>query len=202
MLPATSPWLFLLDGRNLSCAQDRKTEKTERMLNSNLTNDSLIRQGFHLSVKRKNVIRSLARFTFRSALLHTLTYFIVGSLSFWFITHSYDETTSGMRDIHGQFVAHWFLPGQIVRGILFGLVLFPLRDALLGMKHWGGFIVANILFTIGSIIGINGVIETWIYTTSFNSVLFLVHLPEVLIQSLLYGYLLLAWERRVIAQAH
>jgi hypothetical protein len=50
---------------------------------------------------------------------------------------------------------------------------------------------------IGSVIGINGAIEAWVYTTLFNLDLFLVHLPEVVIQTILYGYLLLAWERRV-----
>jgi hypothetical protein len=44
--------------------------------------------------------------------------------------------------------------------------------------------------------GISGVIEDWVYSTTFHLGLFLAHLPEVVVQTLLYGYLLLAWERR------
>jgi hypothetical protein len=40
-------------------------------------------------------------------------------------------------------------------------------------------------------------IEEWVYSTRFKPVLFLVHFPEVVMQTILFGYLLLAWERRV-----
>jgi hypothetical protein len=37
-----------------------------------------------------------------------------------------------------------------------------------------------------------------VYTTNFfHPGLFLAHLPEIVLQTLLYGYLLLAWERHV-----
>jgi hypothetical protein len=36
-----------------------------------------------------------------------------------------------------------------------------------------------------------------VYSTTFHSGLFLAHLPEIVLQTLLYGYLLLAWERHV-----
>jgi hypothetical protein len=122
---------------------------------------------------------------------------VIGALAFYFMTHRYDETAAGMQDLHGQHVMHWFFLAQIVRGILHGLVLFPLRTALLDMKRWGGLVIGSILFMVGSVIGINGAIEGWVYSTCFNPDLFLVHLPEVVIQTILYGYLLLAWERRV-----
>jgi hypothetical protein len=65
------------------------------------------------------------------------------------------------------------------------------------MKRWGGLVIGSILFMFGSVIGISGAIEAWVYSTTFNPDLFLVHLPEVVIQTILFGYLLLAWERRV-----
>jgi len=146
---------------------------------------------------RRSFFRVLVGFTFRSTLLHVITYMVIGALAFHFMTHRYDETAAGMQDLHGQHVMHWFCLAQIVRGLLLGLVLFPLRRALLDLKCWGGLVVAGILFMIGSVIGINDAIEAWVYTTLFNLDLFLVHLPEVVIQTILYGYLLLAWERRV-----
>jgi hypothetical protein len=45
------------------------------------------------------------------------------------------------------------------------------------------------------------VIETWVYTTTFSLRLFIAHLPEIVVQALLYGYLLLAWERRAVQPA-
>lgn len=146
---------------------------------------------------KRSFFRVLVGFTLRSTLLHVITYMVIGALAFHFMTHRYDETAAGMQDLHGQHVMHWFFLAQIVRGLLLGLVLFPLRRALLDLKCWGGLVVAVILFMIGSVIGINGAIEAWVYTTLFNLYLFLVHLPEVVIQTILYGYLLLAWERRV-----
>jgi hypothetical protein len=146
---------------------------------------------------QRSVLRIIVGFTFRSTLLHVITYMVIGALAFHFMTHRYDEASAGMRDVHGEHVMHWFFVAQIVRGILLGLVLFPLRRALLDMKRWGGLVIGSILFMVGSVIGINGAIESWVYSTRFNPSLFLVHLPEVVMQTILFGYLLLAWERRV-----
>ena len=145
---------------------------------------------------KRSFWRVLAGFTFRSTVVHVVTYMIIGALAFYFMTHRTDETAPGIRDLHGPHVQHWFFLAQIVRGILHGLVLFPLRRALLDMRRWGGLVVGSILFMVGSVIGINGAIEGWVYSY-FNSDVFLVHLPEVVIQTTLFGYWLLAWERRV-----
>jgi hypothetical protein len=85
---------------------------------------------------------------------------------------------------------------QILRGALYGIALFPLRDALLHMRRSGGAVIATLLLVIGLIAGISGQIETWLYSTTFHLGLFMAHLPEVVVQTLAYGYLLLAWERR------
>ena len=153
-----------------------------------------------MKTRRRSTLRVLAGFTYRSTILHVITYFVVGGLSYHFLAHRYWEgpdALPGLRDPHSAHVLHWFLLAQIVRGILYGFVLFPLRKALLDMNRWGGFVIGSILFLIGSIIGIGGAIEEWVYTTIFYLPLFLAHLPEVVIQTFLYGYLLLAWERRV-----
>jgi hypothetical protein len=93
---------------------------------------------------------------------------VIGALAFRFMTHHIDETAPGIQDLHGPHVMHWFFPAQIVRGVLHGLVLFPLRRALLDMRRWGGLVVGSILFMVGSVIGIDGAIEGWVYGTNFN----------------------------------
>lgn len=138
-------------------------------------------------------------FVLRSTVLHILTYLVIGAASYWLVARHYwtgPEALPWLRDPEGDFVQRWFLPAQVVRGILHGLALLPLRTALLAMGGWGGSVVALLLLVIGLVAGISGVIEDWVYSTTFHAGLFFAHLPEVVVQALLYGYLLLAWERR------
>ena len=138
--------------------------------------------------------------TGRSIVLHVVTYMVIGAVSYWLVAKRYwtgPEALPWLRDPEGAFVQRWFLPAQIVRGAIYGIALFPLRNALLDMRRSGGAVIATLLLLIGSIAGISGDIETWVYSTTFHLGLFMAHLPEVVVQTLTYGYLLLAWERRV-----
>jgi hypothetical protein len=145
------------------------------------------------------VLRGSVGFVGRSTVLHVLTYFVIGAASYWLVARRYwtgPEALPWLRDPEGDFVPRWFMPAQVVRGALYGVALLPLRRALLAMGAWGGPVIASLLLLIGLIAGISGVIEDWVYSTTFHAGLFFAHLPEVIVQTLLYGYLLLAWERR------
>lgn len=147
----------------------------------------------------RSILRGFIGFVFRSTVLHVLTYLVIGAASYWLVARRYwvgPEALPWLRNPEGEFVKRWFLPAQVVRGALHGVVLFPLKGALLDMRRWGGLVIASLLLLIGSIAGISGVIEDWVYSTTFHAGLFLAHLPEIVVQTLLYGYLLLAWERR------
>lgn len=142
-------------------------------------------------------------FVWRSTAVHVVTYVVIGALSYWLIAKRYwtgPDALPGLRDPSGEFVQHWFIPAQLLRGILHGLVLYPLVDALLVMKRWGGAVLASILLVIGSVAGISGLIEGLVYSTTTSVRLYLAHLPEIIIQTLLYGYWLLAWERKASAR--
>ena len=146
-----------------------------------------------------NALRVFVGFTLRSTVLHVLTYLVIGALSYWLIAKRYwtgSEALPWLRDPASEFVQRWFLPSQVMRGVIHGVALFPLRQALLDRPRTGGLIIASILLLIGTIAGISGVMEDWVYTTTFHAGLFLAHLPEIVLQALAYGYLLLAWERR------
>jgi hypothetical protein len=147
-----------------------------------------------------NLVRSLIGFVFRSTVLHVLTYLSIGAASYWLVARHYwtgPEALPWLRNPESGFVQRWFLPTQIVRGALQGVALFPLKRVLLDMGRGGGLAVASVLLPIGTVAGISGSIEAWVYTTTFHMRLFLAHLPEIVVQTLLYGYLLLAWERHV-----
>ena len=148
----------------------------------------------------RNSLRSSIGFIFRSAVLHVLTYYVIGAASYWLVARRYwtgPDALPWVRNPEGAFVQRWQLLAQIVRGALHGIALVPLKEALLGMGRWGGLVVASLLLLIGSVAGTSGLIEAWLYTTTFHMGLFVAHLPEIVVQTLLYGYLLLAWERRV-----
>lgn len=149
--------------------------------------------------KPRSVLRASIGFVCRSAVIHVLTYLVIGAASYWLVARRYwtgTEALPWLRDPEGDFVMRWFVPSQVVRGLLYGVALLPLRKALLAMGGWGGAAIASLLLLIGMVAGISGVMEDWVYTTTFHAGLFLVHLPEVVVQTLLYGYLLLAWQRR------
>jgi hypothetical protein len=153
-----------------------------------------------MTQKRLRFLRTLAGFTGRSMVLHVLTYVIFGAASYWLVARSHwtgPDALPWLRNPEGEFVQRWFLPAQVLRGVLYGVALFPLRNALIGMRRSGGLVIASLLLLIGSIAGISGAIEDWVYSTTFHLGLFMAHLPEVVLQTVVYGYALLAWERRV-----
>jgi hypothetical protein len=142
---------------------------------------------------------SFLGFAVRLTAVHILTYMVIGGISYWLIARKYwvgPARVPGLNDPTGDFVQRWLLPAQILRGFIYAVALYPLRRALLGMGRWGGLVVASLMLLVGSIAGISGFIESCVYMADPHVALFLVHLPEVVIQSLLFGYLLLWWERR------
>ena len=142
---------------------------------------------------------SFLKFAVRLTSVHIVTYLVVGGISYWLVAQKYwvgPEKVPGLNDPTGEFVQRWFLLAQILRGFIYAVALYPLRRALLEMGRWGGLVLASLMLLVGSIAGISGFIETCVYTADPHVELFLVHLPEVVIQSLLFGYLLLWWERR------
>jgi hypothetical protein len=146
-------------------------------------------------------LRGIAAFTARATVLHLVTYMFVGAISYQLLAKPYWEgpqALPGLRNPTSEHVQRWFLVAQVLRGIIHGLVLYPLRDALLAMGRWGGAMIALLLLIIGSVAGISGLIEGLVYTTTTHVGLYLAHLPEIVIQTLAFGYGLLWWERRAM----
>lgn len=147
-------------------------------------------------------IRTFFGFALRLTSVHIVTYVVIGGLSYWLVAKRYwtgPQRVPGLRDPGGDFVQRWFLPAQILRGFIYAIALYPLRQALLEMGRWGGLVVASLMLLVGSIAGISGFIENCVYSAEPHLELFLAHLPEVVIQSLLFGYLVLYLERRSIS---
>jgi hypothetical protein len=133
----------------------------------------------------------------KTVISHTLTYFVMGVLAFHFLHYAdfMNNPNSGMRPTTDPLIM--FGPAlQIVRGVLFATVFYPLREILFGRKN-GWLLIAWILIGVG-ILGTfaapAGSIEGLIYTTVPAATQLRGYL-EIVPQALLLSGLLFYWVR-------
>jgi hypothetical protein len=133
----------------------------------------------------------------KTMISHTITYFLVGILAFLVLDYSarfsdpsvaaYSRPTSDPIVMAGPLF-------QPIRGLLFGVVFYLLRDSIFRRPRgwlilWATLVVIGI---IGQFIGGPGSIEVLVYTRIpvwFQITLF----PEVFIQTLLLSILTFYW---------
>ena len=105
----------------------------------------------------------------KTAVCHTLTYFVMGLLAAYFLNYAavLNAPNSGMRPMTDP----WVMAGpllQPLRGILYALIFYPLRECLFGRKY-GWLLMAWMLIGLG-ILGTfaapAGSIEGMIYSTT------------------------------------
>ncbi len=147
--------------------------------------------------------------TLRTIVVHTVTYFVVGILAFTIFDYralfAVPGLSSFMRPIDDPLVTAGVL-FQPIRGVLFGVVFYLLRDVFFGKKNgwlilWAVLVVVGIFATFGPS---PGSVEGLIYTTVPVSRQ-LLGLIEVLVQSLLLSFVLFYWvnhpEKRWLTRA-
>lgn len=135
--------------------------------------------------------------TVKTAVVHTVTYFLVGLISFALLDYSSkyaDPIVSGlMRQTDHPLVAAG--PAfQLLRGFLFGIVFYLLRDIIFPKKHgwltmWLVLVIVGILAPFAAApSSIEGMLYTvlpmWFHITNF---------PEILVQSGLLAWLTYYW---------
>jgi hypothetical protein len=74
----------------------------------------------------------------KTAVCHTITYFVMGAHAFHFLHYSdfINDPKSGMRPVTSM----WVILGpplQVFRGVLFAAVFYPFRDRLFGRRNEG-----------------------------------------------------------------
>ena len=137
--------------------------------------------------------------TLRTTVVHTVTYFFVGLLAFTLFNYSArfadPALSSFMRQTNDPLVAAGVL-FQPLRGLLFGIVFYLLRDILFSTKNgwlvaWVTLVIVGIFSTFGPAPGsVEGLIYTKIPIEGQ-----LGGLTEVLTQSLLLSALTVYWVR-------
>ena len=142
---------------------------------------------------------TLSGLTLRSIVSHTLTYFLVGLVAFNVFNYAADFAEPKMRSFMRQTDDPIIALGpalQPIRGILFALAFYPLREILFRKKNgwlmiWWLLVSLGILSTFGPA---SGSVEGAIYTTlPIRDQFFSGGMLEILTQSFLFSALLYYW---------
>jgi len=140
--------------------------------------------------------RELIWFVVLVAVAHTVTYFVAGTVAYATLTHGLYE---GAHPLFGAYlrtqseptlwlhVTTWFLPAQLVRGILIGLALAPFVPQLRRWSTWQrAAAIAGLYLVIGfwaAAIAAPGNIEGLVYLRpEFTWEVVLRVQPEIVIQ--------------------
>ncbi len=138
--------------------------------------------------------------TLRTMVIHTITYFAMGLLAFSLLDYSARFAEPPLSHFMRQTDDPLVMAGvlfQPLRGLLFGMVFYLLRDSLF-TKQSGWLTAWIMLFIVGifSTFGpAPGSIEGFVYTTIPMGIQ-LFGLPEVVLQSLLLAVLTVHWVKR------
>jgi hypothetical protein len=135
----------------------------------------------------------------KTVTVHTVTYSLVGFLAFTVLDYGRLFAEPPLKVVMRQADDAWVMAGpllQPVRGLLFAVAFYPLREVLFSRKGgwlvlWLELVILGILSPFGAS---PGSVEGMIYTTwpVWSQV---IGLPEVLLQSLLLSVVLCYWVR-------
>lgn len=134
----------------------------------------------------------------KSSVAHTLTYFLMGILAFNFLNYENSFISGALANYMRPTDSPWVAAGpglQWIRGIIFALAFYPLREVFFGKKNgwlvmFWVLVALGILSTFGAAPGsIEGVIYTNYPTTILSYV-------EIVPQAFLFAGLLYYWVNR------
>ena len=148
-------------------------------------------------------MRNYLGFVSKYSLAHVVTYMIVGALAYPLLTK---EFYMGANPIFSSFmitendkelwntVLIWIIPGQILRGLLIGSVIFPFYRTLSEWNYRKRFLTLSGLYIVigywASAVAAPGTIDGIIYMRP--EITWIAHL-KVQIEIIIQGLLLSAW---------
>jgi hypothetical protein len=139
-------------------------------------------------------------FLMRATLIHIVTFALVAAFSILILgqypdLYSHPVLNNGIR-LKDHFVFRIAPWAQILRGLVLGAVLYPLRDLLMARRGW--IMMSAILVALQILAAPSGIIESTLYTEMpvwFS----LLSVPGLVAQLVLFTLLLYLWERRIAA---
>ncbi|MBI1940300.1 MAG: hypothetical protein HYS33_02195, partial [Acidobacteria bacterium] len=125
-------------------------------------------------------LRRFSVFAGKVAAAHVLTYFIVGAIAYQLLTKDFYVgpdpifkafmRTEAEPDLWAH-VMRWFLPAQVLRGILIAAVLYPFFDTLNGWPFSKRFLSISSLYVVlgcwAATVAAPGTIEGMVYMRPF-----------------------------------
>jgi hypothetical protein len=143
---------------------------------------------------------TLAPLLVKTAIVHTVTYFVAGVLAYNLADYATTLSRPPMSHYMRPVTDRWVMVGpllQPIRGIVFGLALYPLRTILFERRRgwlimWWLLVALGILSTFGAAPGsMEGLIYTQVPIAEQ-----MIGLWEVLLQSFLLAFILHYWITR------
>jgi hypothetical protein len=151
--------------------------------------------------------RRFLSFLAKVTVAHVVSYFVIGAAAYALLTRSFYE---GSNPVFATFmrtpaepelwkhVMTWFIPGQVLRGILMAVVLYPLFDTL---KAWGWrkrfLSISGLYLVLGywaSAVAAPGTIDGLIYLRpEITPYAHLMVQPEIVVQALILGAWVALW---------
>jgi hypothetical protein len=145
------------------------------------------------------MFKSFLKFAFIVMVTMVATYFLAGLVARFVLGGSEfyppsPTAISYLRDPAGPGMALIIWPAQALRGLLFALILFPLRKRFLELGIWGGGVVfAGIIFVVGYVAASGGMIEHFVWFTEYPIKFALITFIEILIQVVIMGPWTVKW---------
>lgn len=148
-------------------------------------------------------LRRFLIFAGKFVTVHTVTYFVVGAVGYQLLTREFYEGeapifASFMRTPANpeqwQYVMRWFIPGQLLRGVLMAVALYPFFDTLINWPLVKRFLAIAGLYLIfgywAAAVAAPGTIDGLIYMRpEISGRAHLLVQPEIILQ----GLALAAW---------
>ena len=155
-------------------------------------------------------VKQFLSFAIKVTVAHVVSYFVVGAAAYHLLTKPFYE---GSHPVFSTFmrtpaepelwkhVTTWFLPGQVLRGVLIAAVLYPFFDTLEAWSWRKRFLSISGLYLVlgfwASAVAAPGTIDGLIYMrpeiTPYAHVMVQ---PEILVQGLILGAWVARWMRR------
>ncbi len=150
------------------------------------------------------MFKSFLKFALIVVVSHVITYYIAGFIGRYVLGSSEfyppsPQAISYLRDPQNAMLLLWAFLGNILRGLLFAIVLFPFRQRIVEAGVWrGGLLITGLIFVMGYVAASGGMIEHFVYFKAadyplkFAAITFV----EVLIQTLLMGPMIVRLDKR------
>jgi hypothetical protein len=143
---------------------------------------------------------SFGTFLWRVVATHVVTYFVFGLLASTLFDYRALYVETELRHLMRTTDTAWVAAGpalQVLRGLLFALALWPIADRIVDRPRGGGVLYGLMLClaVVGTAGPSPGSLEGFIFTTLPLRV-HLTGLPEVVLQTGAFSFLLVAWHRK------